>query len=1342
MPLVPFNENISPSFLDVGRPPPRESPTVEAPQGSLFGAAFRQENPVTAAIDFLSAPKFQDDPEFELEPALREALEQNPELERNMDSMIGVRSIEEFNAVKEKIEQENRDRELLAANGAAGIAAAMAAGLLSPTILLPGGAIVRGATAARTALKTGTSVAAWAVAGATIDEGILFTTQETRTGNEVLLGVGTAAILGGILGGAAGRLSQRHIAQFEADMAGDNSSPTIQPIGAQGSADAPRGLSAQFNPDADRLEDTGGTLNVGLDRASTFLAPGLRNLNQSFSSTLRWFQAQMSTSGLFLEGNVKGIPTAVGGEVAELVKQHRTLLANSVDQTKQIYKEQVRATTKSGRLNEKDFNVAVGRALERGQESDNPFVKKAAQVWREELFLPMFRQGKEAGLPGFQNISEEEATRYLHRVLRQGMVQRDEKEFIEILEEHLTERLTEKITNKVTRQEELFARREEEIADLSLDAEGAQNLRADLETQIARLPEEFDEEIRDLAQEIRDLRESALVLPKEEAKALWERAKLLETGNKETLETFRKKEDKLKKRFARLDATRSGYEKRQQRVLEQITRVEDQQLATLDRAMRRAQKLFNKLDETDPKFEQKVAAVRAQIERAFRTFSNAEERLDKLKGVPEGFEELVTSDVRPTDKISKLEDRQRIREEALDDLFARLDDLENPENRDQVKELLGEQIENLQRATLSVNNKRALRLAKLRDDVERFTPERQKALLDEKELNLRAARQSLFEDVRAKGGRLKKMVDENGNSANAKFLEDFRLGRTSLKDNISVNETAREMARDLAAKMTGEGDRVPAIAMLGERGPELARTLDIDPTRVWSNGRTYEDFLERDVEKVARRYLRSLGPDIELFKRFGTVNPMRPESGIMQRIKREFDEAKEAVDNDPKLSDEQKQEKRQAISTALNNAITDMEVQVGRLRMQRGVPDDPNGFAWRAGRAALNLNVLRLMGGVVISSLPDLASLVFRHGFLNTFGAAFSPLVGGLKNLQLSAREARIAGVTLDLSIHGRASALFDIMDEVEHGSGPERMLQYATNQFGRISLIDYYNFSVKNLSASLVLGRMTDAIEKVATGKAKPRDLTYLAANGIDGPIARQLWKELTETPGGSDVSRGVRLPNTANWQDRDLARAFSAALGRQVDAEIVTPGIGDRPNWMDVNMVGRLVGQFRSFTFSSQSRLLIAAAQEARIGNGMNLLAGVTTQLALGALAYYLWAQVRGEDTRKEMQNASPEKWAIEAITRSGLLGVLSEVQMLGENIPATNSIATLGTGRTSRSAFATPIERAAGPTAGLLLGEGERIINALPGADPGAIRRVAPLQNVSYLAWLFDRVEEQFQ
>jgi hypothetical protein len=127
----------------------------------------------------------------------------------------------------------------------------MIAGVLSPTVLLPGGSVVRSVRAGTQLTRTALSGGAWALAGATIDEGILYTTQETRTGSEVLLGIGTGAVLGGLIGGAAGLLTPRAVRSFEVNMATGGSERAIQSY--MGGS-----LSAARTPEEALLEESAG----------------------------------------------------------------------------------------------------------------------------------------------------------------------------------------------------------------------------------------------------------------------------------------------------------------------------------------------------------------------------------------------------------------------------------------------------------------------------------------------------------------------------------------------------------------------------------------------------------------------------------------------------------------------------------------------------------------------------------------------------------------------------------------------------------------------------------------------------------------------------------------------------------------------------------------------------------------------------------------------------------------------------------------------------------------------------------------------------------------------------
>ena len=175
--------------------PPLAEPAPAPSAWETVKAAFALENDVVAAIDFMSRPVFEPDPAFEPMSVLKDTRYE----EYYLDRFVGVQSEAEARSVMARIDREERDRRTLAASGFGGFLAGVAAGAMSPTVLIPTagwlGAVVRGGRAGRTAL--GVAEGALAVAGGVaIQEGILQATQETRTPEESLFAIGGAAILG------------------------------------------------------------------------------------------------------------------------------------------------------------------------------------------------------------------------------------------------------------------------------------------------------------------------------------------------------------------------------------------------------------------------------------------------------------------------------------------------------------------------------------------------------------------------------------------------------------------------------------------------------------------------------------------------------------------------------------------------------------------------------------------------------------------------------------------------------------------------------------------------------------------------------------------------------------------------------------------------------------------------------------------------------------------------------------------------------------------------------------------------------------------------------------------
>jgi hypothetical protein len=177
-----------------------------------------------------------------------------------------------------------------------------------------------------------------------------------------------------------------------------------------------------------------------------------------------------------------------------------------------------------------------------------------------------------------------------------------------------------------------------------------------------------------------------------------------------------------------------------------------------------------------------------------------------------------------------------------------------------------------------------------------------------------------------------------------------------------------------------------------------------------------------------------------------------------------------------------------------------------------------------------------------------------------------------------------------------------------------------------------------------------------------------------------------------------------------------------------------------MDANAFNRVIAQFRSFTFSSQFRIIQAGMQEARIGNYAPVMMGMMTSIAMGAVSYQLWAWANGEETSDD-----PLVWINQAIDRSGMLGVLAEVKNVADDIPALRPYATLGSNVATDRQFANPSGAILGPTFGLArdaqrVGLGLTSEGGLSDSEENAFRRLLPGQNLSYMARFFDYLQEQ--
>jgi hypothetical protein len=543
-----------------------------------------------------------------------------------------------------------------------------------------------------------------------------------------------------------------------------------------------------------------------------------------------------------------------------------------------------------------------------------------------------------------------------------------------------------------------------------------------------------------------------------------------------------------------------------------------------------------------------------------------------------------------------------------------------------------------------------------------------------------------------------------------------RIQKAGYEDIEPVDNEA--LAREILGRIMSTPDgRLPYDYKMGENsakgvsGPEKgvfkSRSFLIPDSMV-------EQFLENDIELLGGRYLKQMAPDIELTRRFGDVE-MKNE---IKNIEQEY------ID---KMAGAKTEKERLKLNKQKESDIRDIAAMRDRMRGTYGQTDFDNPWV-RAGRVARDLNYMRLLGGVVAASIPDIGRVIAAEGIVNTFRYGLKPLVANLKEFRVAAREAKLYGVGTDALMGGRAEIIADVADYARGGTKFERGVRAAATKFSSVNLMNFWTGGIKQLHAVVTQTRIANDLLKGTYDKR----LGQLGISEADSKnIAGQLKKY------GKKID-GVWVWNTRDWDNQDLAMMWGAALRKESDRVIIVPG-QEKPLFMS-NELGKTLFQFKSFMFSATQRVLISNIQ----AQDKHYIQGMLGLVGIGMLSYAF----KEWDANRELSD-DPATWVMEGIDRSGALGMLMEVNntlekisgnhyglrpLIGINAPA------------SRYAARSALDSAIGPTFGLA-GDVIKAASAVTGerewtdADTRAFRRLLPGQNLSFLRQGLDRIEEEF-
>lgn len=1336
---MPLIDEKSPGFMpSMGQPKPD---TPEPTLFDTFGAGFRMENDVLNAVEALSKPAFKPNADYLVGEDVRTYDRENGTdfFDNYRDNFVGSQSLEETRYIMSRIKKENDDRATLARSGFAGFVAATAAGMLSPTTFIP---LVGPATRAKSAWQFAREAAALGMGAGALQEGALQANQETRTSLESATGIATVTIMSGLLGGAIGAMSKAEIAAAEKAL--NNTHIRAEP----GSVGA-----AAFNTmeNAGPLAVGGQKLQGAIDSNMVTRNPVSYNVMKETwdgdvtapSEVARYMTTQLSDGGFRFEGNAKGVPTAAGGTLENLIQTHYNVypdIIKNLDEGFLDYRFDGAAPKfgglrsgfadavgqNGGKMTKADYKAEITAALRNGDQHEIPQIAATAKYIREKMFNPMLKEAQAAGIIG-DDIDLKGDLTWVLRDYDRNVIKANTQEFIDTLAANFEKKLTDEFAQSADKLRASQKKSQDLAEDLVRPADEIEALKKEFLKKQEELEESANAEhmnaledtIQTLRAQARELRADKSIEAVARRRQLLADARDMEEAAGTPWKEFKASRADVRRRLTNLNRAHATLEARQAAKLERLDRVEELSMDALRRAARAGQKMLREVDKWDAKkLNKEVSRLKTLFNDAAKTFDSGEERLHQLLDTNQvGFENSNLS------KMFSLEEVQAARGERMSKIA---DNLNEAEGRVASRQDAIDYIEAVMEQSLGkinrINQSRALRGERLRKAAASLDPEQAAARVKEVQAKAQARELEFMDNWRVRGA---DNIDLDG-------------GKATFKD------FAQAQARAAKDRIMGTFVRLPAVTKLpGERGSEINRVLDIPSASI-------AKFLNNDVESLMRQTLRTLGPDTEIAKRFGDVNATEilgdPSAGQGGRLVEEMNDRiakvktwgdeQIAKGKDPDKIAKKVAERTQEINETYGMYRKNLEAMIGRLRHTWGLPSDPEAIGFRLGKTLLNLNTVRLMGGVAISSIPDIARPIFRYGLTRAMRDGFIPLITNFKDMNLTMKEVKWLAGGLDATMQSRASAIFDLLDDVGRGSKFEQVLEGASRKIGMIGLFDEWTAKMKQFSGAVAHAKFMDSIDTIVNGgkNIDVKEATrYLAENGIDENIAGRIWQEMQKA-GGAEKVDGRWWPNTAEW-DPAVRQAYSQAITREVNNSIITPGI-DKPLWMDQTMMGRVVGQFRSFSLASTSRTTISGMQQ----RDAAVVNGILASLAFGALGYYAYGMVAGGETKERMMKATPAQWADEAIQRSGLLGVFGELQRVAENIPATQPYATFSGTRSTRRGGDNLVEALAGPSLGAVTTAAD-VVSSIHDPDQRTVhqmRTLVPFQNVFWLRQMFDLLE----
>ena len=629
-----------------------------------------------------------------------------------------------------------------------------------------------------------------------------------------------------------------------------------------------------------------------------------------------------------------------------------------------------------------------------------------------------------------------------------------------------------------------------------------------------------------------------------------------------------------------------------------------------------------------PKETKDVTAARGRVgEVAGDSFVGVEEAIAKSTGAKEAAKKAVADleAARKTRKANVAPVRALDRE--AEDIAQTLRELEDKRGF-LAEEMSGASPESIARAEARVDRQ----IERARERGVKVAEKRQK-LADEGIAadESVAAFRTAAKEARLAAKEAKKAADAA--KADAKIVRDFEQAKIDAKEAYRDPAELSSMVNETIDKILGTMRANADLGHISTPRTTKARTLDV-PDHI------LEPYLVSDLDQVMRGYIRSVAPNIEMRKTFGSID--------LDIEKKEIQEAYHR-----KLTNANPKEAKR-LSEELSKVNKNLEGMRLRLLNQVG-PKGNEAIGWvRTGRILRNFNYGRMLGMQTVSSLADMGHVVSKYGLVNT-GKALAKFTFNLSHNKLTRADSKRMHVAVEWMLDTRAKTLADISEDLSGGqrgfaANLERISQKATQQYTRLTLMNSWNSMIRNITSVLEQDAIIrGAMNPSKLSKVQRAKLAHTGLSDSDLNVIAEQFAKHGDTE--DDVFRAATELWDKNEGVQEVARKFESAIMEAGNVMTISRGAGDTALMMDNELVKTLL-QFKTFGMVSVNRLMIPVAQGIAHGD-MAAANGLGIMLALGALSQNMKDRIAGREPETD-----PVKIVGDALTWSGALGYFPDV------------------------------------------------------------------------------------